>query len=61
MTMPTLLDHFQDLEDPRWDRYKLHRLDDLLFITICAVLGLAPLFIGIGEMTYRNDGEAPRR
>ena len=36
--MSPLLDHFQDLEDPRWDRYKLHKLDDLLFITICAVI-----------------------
>lgn len=36
--MPSLLDHFSDLEDPRWDRYKLHRFTDLLFITICAVI-----------------------
>jgi predicted transposase YbfD/YdcC len=36
--MPALLDHFRDLEDPRWDRYRLHHLDDILFITICAVI-----------------------
>ena len=36
--MPSLLEHFRDLEDPRWDRYKLHAFDDLLFITICAAI-----------------------
>ncbi len=36
--MPSLFDHFQDLEDPRWDRYKLHKFSDLLFITICATI-----------------------
>jgi hypothetical protein len=36
--MSVLLEHFADLEDPRWDRYKLHKFSDLLFITICATL-----------------------
>ena len=36
--MPSLFEHFQDLEDPRWDRYKLHKFNDLLFITICATI-----------------------
>ena len=34
--MLPLIEHFQDLEDPRWDRYKLHKFNDILFITICA-------------------------
>lgn len=36
--MPSLFEHFQNLEDPRWDRYKLHKFNDLLFITICATI-----------------------
>jgi len=36
--MPSLFEHFQDLEDPRWNRYKLHKFNDLLFITICATI-----------------------
>src|SRR6187200_1409504 len=31
-------DYFADLPDPRVDRTKLHRLDDILVIAVCAVL-----------------------
>ena len=34
----TLLDFFVDLPDPRVDRTKLHKLEDVLAITICAVI-----------------------
>jgi hypothetical protein len=30
--------HFGDLEDPRIDRTKLHKLVDILVIAICAVI-----------------------
>lgn len=33
-----MLRHFDDLEDPRMERTRLHSLDDILFITLCAVL-----------------------
>jgi len=33
-----LLRFFDELEDPRMDRTKLHSLDDMLFITLCAAL-----------------------
>ena len=33
-----LLRFFDELEDPRMDRTKLHSLDDILFITLCASL-----------------------
>ncbi len=33
-----LLRFFDDLDDPRVDRTKLHALTDILFITICAVI-----------------------
>jgi predicted transposase YbfD/YdcC len=34
----TLLDFFGDLPDPRIERTKLHNLEDILVITICAVI-----------------------
>ena len=33
-----MLRHFDDLEDPRMERTRLHSLNDILFITLCAVL-----------------------
>lgn len=36
--MPSLFEHFRDLDDPRWDRFKLHKFSDILFITICATI-----------------------
>jgi predicted transposase YbfD/YdcC len=38
MTRRPLLDHFAALPDPRIDRSKKHRLDDILVITLCGVL-----------------------
>lgn len=37
----SLIDYFQDLEDPRVDRTKAHPLINILFIAICAVLSEA--------------------
>ena len=34
----TLLNFFTDLPDPRVERTKLHKLEDILTITICAVI-----------------------
>lgn len=34
----TFLEHFLSLEDPRIERHKLHSLESILFLTICAVL-----------------------
>ena len=53
--MPSLLDHFRDLEDPRWDRYRLHKLDDLLFITICAVICGADGWEDIEEFAHAKE------
>ncbi len=35
---PALMDHFGELEDPRIDRQKQHKLTDVLVIAICAIL-----------------------
>ena len=34
----SIMDHFQDLEDPRIERSKRHQLLDIVAITICAVI-----------------------
>jgi len=33
-----IIDHFEKLKDPRIDRTKLHKLIDIIAITICAVI-----------------------
>ena len=35
---PELLGYLSVIRDPRIDRRKLHKLRDILFITVCAVL-----------------------
>jgi predicted transposase YbfD/YdcC len=45
--MPELLEHFQELEDPRIERCKEHLLIDIVTIAICAVIGGAENFVEI--------------
>jgi hypothetical protein len=40
---------FAQVEDPRLDRTKLHRLRDILIIAICGVIGGADGWVGIEE------------
>jgi hypothetical protein len=51
MEKPTvaICDHFADLEDPRLDRTKLHKLLDIIIITICAVICGADSWVEIEE------------
>src|SRR6266849_3966438 len=39
--------HFATLEDPRIDRTKLHKLMDIMFIAVCALLSGANDFVGM--------------
>ena len=34
----SLVEHFEDLEDPRVERTKFHQLRDIIVIAICAVI-----------------------
>ncbi len=43
----TISEHFSDLEDPRVDRTKRHKLIDILTITICAVNAVADTWVDI--------------
>ena len=48
--------YFADLPDPRVDRTKRHRLDDILIITLCAVICGADSFEEIERFgTARQD------
>lgn len=38
MSTASLLEHFGDIEDPRMDRTKLHRLIDIIVIAICGMV-----------------------
>ena len=48
-----VMDYFQDLEDPRIERSKRHRLPDIVAIAICAVICGADSYcsvtLGIGD------------
>jgi len=51
MEKPTvsITDHFADLEDPRIDRTRLHKLFDIITIAICAVICGADSWVEIEE------------
>ncbi len=52
----TISEHFSNLEDPRVDRTKLHKLIDILTITICAVIAGADTWVDIeayGQSKHR--------
>lgn len=53
--MAPLLDYFQDLQDPRWDRYKLHKFSDILFIAICASICGADGWEDIEEFAHAKE------
>ena len=52
----TIAEHFADVEDPRIDRTKRHKLIDILTITICAVISGADTWVDIetyGKAKYK--------
>jgi predicted transposase YbfD/YdcC len=46
---PEFLTHFVDLQDPRVERTKLHKLLDIVFIAVCAVVSGANDFVGMAK------------
>jgi len=46
---PRILDHFSEIEDPRIERNKLHKLIDIITIAICAVICNADTWEDIEE------------
>ena len=53
---PRIVDHFSDIEDPRIERNKLHKLIDILTITICAVVCNADTWEDIEEFGKAKEG-----
>lgn len=43
----SILKHFSSIDDPRVNRQKLHKLEDIFFITICAVICGADNWVAI--------------
>jgi len=46
---PSIIHHFSSIEDPRLDRQKKHKLQDIFFITLCAVICGADNWVAIEE------------
>jgi predicted transposase YbfD/YdcC len=54
---PSLLDHFQRLDDPRVDRTKRHALRDIVAIAICAVICGAESWVEVEAFgNAKHDG-----
>ena len=57
--LPTVVEHFSSLTDPRIDRKKRHQLLDIVVIAICAVICGANDWVGIeafGNAKYEERG-----
>ncbi len=50
--MKSPIEYFKSIEEPRIDRCKLHSFEDMLFLTIAAVLSGADNFVEIEEFGY---------
>lgn len=46
---PTFMEHFKNIEDPRITRHKLYSLDDMFFITLCAVICGCDSWVAISQ------------
>jgi len=53
---PRILDHFSEIEDPRIERNKLHKLIDIITIAICAVICNADTWEDIEEFGKAKEG-----
>lgn len=60
-TAVALAAHFQDLEDPRIDRTKLHRLTDIIAIASCAVLCGADSWVEVQKFGLAKKDWLQRR
>jgi predicted transposase YbfD/YdcC len=48
----SILDHFAELDDPRREQGRLHRLDEIVFIATCAVLCGADNWVQIADYAH---------
>ncbi len=46
---PSIVHHFSSIDDPRVNRQKRHQLQDIFFISICAIIGGADNWVAVEE------------
>ena len=51
----SILHHFSTIQDPRVDRQKKHQLQDIFFITLCAVICGADNWVAIEEFGHAKE------
>ena len=52
----SVLDHFADLDDPRVERTRRHKLVDIIAIAICAIICGADSWLGFTQFKRRRQG-----
>jgi predicted transposase YbfD/YdcC len=52
---PSIIRHFSSIEDPRVNRQKKHKLEDIFFISICAVICGADNWVAIEEFGIAKE------
>ncbi len=55
MKVSSLVEHFAVLEDPRIERTKLHQLNDILVIAVCAVICGADNWVEVAEFGQARE------
>lgn len=53
--MPSIIHHFSSIKDPRVDRQKKHRLQDIFFISLCAMICGADNWVAIEEFGLSKE------
>ena len=52
---PSIIHHFSSIEDPRVNRQKKHQLQDIFFISICAMICGADNWVAIEEFGQAKE------
>jgi len=52
---PAILSYFAEIPDPRIDRKKLHKLEDIFFMTLCAVICGADNWVAIASFAKAKE------
>ena len=55
MPTPSIIHHFSSIEDPRVNRQKKHKLQDIFFISICAIICGADNWVAVEEFGLAKE------
>ena len=53
---PSIIHHFSSIKDPRVNRQKKHQLQDIFFISLCAMICGADNWVAIEEFGLAKEG-----